>query len=263
MRTRFIPIDEENTQAIIFNLTPEESDKVSEIVSALYEDYEISGDEISFRFGWDYPPRSDKDLDVTEFRKVLEAMKSLGIEVDYDSNLPDEKLDKERSDSCYLHDCFVNFLYEFEDDEDYDQEDEFEDEFPEDEDQEDQVPYGIQIRNEDGEIAIELNYQNFNPALVDKIDELLEQAVNQDVIGFLPSQDEVSVSKIIKLYKTLKQINNRFEELNFDLIWYSPSDIRYEISSSYLYVTIDRDKYQQKLDEFKTVLKKVLEAVKS
>jgi len=254
MRVRFMPIDEENTKVVIFDLTPEEYNKISTIVSALYQDYNISDSEISFKYGWDYIPKGDKELDIAEFRKVLETMKSLGIDVDYDLSLSDEELDKERSSGCYLHECFIDFLHEYED---------IEDEFPEDEDQEDQVPYGIQIRNEDGEIAIELNYQDFNPALVDKIDELLEQAVNQDVIGFLPSQDEVSVSRILKLYRTLKQINDRFEELNFDLIWYSPSDIRYEISSSYLYIAIDKDKYQQNLDELKTVLRKVLEAVKS
>jgi len=244
MRVKFLQIDEENTEAIIRDFTPEEYGKIATIVAALYNNYNFSKDEISFKYGSIYLPKEDTELDITEFRKVVKILQELGAEVDYDLNCSDEELNRERVQTSYLHDCFIEFLYEL-DDIKYECKC--------------KIPYGIQIERGD-KVIIKINYQNFHPALIDRIYDILSMAFVEDVMGALPKANEIKPCKIKKVCEILADIGFDFEKEEDKVIWYTPiSELKFEITDSFITIEVDKDEYcTSVVDELADILKRVL-----
>jgi len=244
MRVKFLPIDEENTEVIIRNFTPEEYGKIAVIVTTLYNNYNFSKDEISFKYGSIYLPKEDAELDIAEFRKIVKILQELGAAVDYDLNCSDEELDKERLGVSYLHDCFFEYLLDL---------DRIKYECR------CKIPYGIQIKRED-KVVIKINYQNFHPALIDRIYDVLSMAFVEDVMGALPKTNEIKPCKIKKVCEVLADVGFDFEEEGNTIIWYTPvTELKFEITHSFITIEVDKDEYcTYVVDELADILKRVL-----
>ena len=244
MKVKFLPIDEENTEVIIRDFTPDEYNKIATVVSTIYNSYKLSENEITFKYGDIYLPKEDDEIDLSQFRKAVKIMKELEAEVDYDETLPDEELDEERLGVSYLHDCFIEYLLDL---------DRIKYECR------CKIPYGIQIKRGD-KVVIKIDYQDFHPALIDRIYDILSMAFVEDVIGALPRANKVDPNKTKKVCEILKDVGCDFEKDGDIIIWYTPvTELKFEISPRFITISVDKEEYcTWVVDELADILRRVL-----